>query len=432
MQLTRLATDCGAAFQGDPLGFLRHIAAEHGDVVAFELHGAPHLFINDPELIHAVLVEHAAKFQRTDHTRQSLGRFLGNGLLVSDGAFHRQQRQRVQPAFYHQQLIRYAAQMIAHVERAIANWQTDAPCDVHRAMLHLTLGIVTDVLFGADASDIIEDMERLSKAISASQGREWLPPAERLSADQAERALLERIDARIARLIADRRAAESPRGDLLDLLVRATEEMHMTDQQARDEIITLFTAGHESTAMTLTWALLMTALHSDVQAQLRAEALRVFGARAPQPEDYPQLRYAQMVLRETTRLYPTAWILFLRLLSEDLRLSGLPLRAGMTVVISPFVLQRDPRFYPQPERFDPQRFAEGWERARPRFTYLAFGGGERVCIGQHFALQEATFTLASLVRHFEILPQPDYRLELAPLTVLQPRDPVYLRFAPLA
>lgn len=432
MQLTRLATDCGAAFQSDPLAFLARLAAEHGDVVAFDLHGAPHLFINEPELIHAVLVEHAAKFQRTDHTRQSLGRFLGNGLLVSDGAFHRQQRQRVQPAFYHQQLMRYAAQMIAHVERAIANWQTDPPCDVHRAMLHLTLGIVTDVLFGADASDIIEDMERLSKAISASQGREWLPPAERLSADQAEQALLERIDARIARLIADRRAAESPHGDLLDLLVRATEAAEMTDQQARDEIITLFTAGHESTAMTLTWALLMTALHSDVQAQLRAEALRVFGGRAPQPEDYPQLRYAQMVLRETTRLYPTAWILFLRLLSEDLRLGGLPLRAGMTVVISPFVLQRDPRFYPQPERFDPQRFAEGWERARPRFTYLAFGGGERVCIGQHFALQEATFTLASLVRHFEILPQPDYRLELAPLTVLQPRDPVYLRFAPLA
>lgn len=430
MQLTRLATDCGTAFQADPLGFLQRLAAEHGDLVAFDLHGTPHLLINDPELIHAVLVEHAAKFRRTDHTRQSLGRFLGNSILVSDGDFHRKQRQRLQPAFYHQQLVRYAGQMIAHVQQALATWQTDAPCDVHHAMLRLTLGIVTDVLFGTDANAILSDMEKLSEAISASQGREWLPPAERLRADQADQALLERIDKHIARLIAARRAAEVPRGDLLDLLIRATESDLMTDEQARDEIITLFIAGHESTSMTLTWALLMTALHSDVQIKLREEALRVFGERPVAPEDFPQLRYTQMVLRETTRLYPTAWILFLRLLTEDLTLGGLPLHTGTTVIISPFVVQRDPRFYPQPERFDPERFAEGWERARPRFTYLAFGGGERVCIGQHFALQEATFTLASLVRHFDILPEPDYRIELAPLTVLQPRRAVRLRFLP--
>ncbi len=430
MQPTRLAVDCGTAFQGDPLTFLRRAAAEHGDLVAFDLHGAPHLLINDPDLIHAVLVEHAAKFQRTDHTRQSLGRFLGNGLLVSDGALHRQQRQRLQPAFYHQQLVRYAAQMIAHVQRTIANWQTDAPCDVHRAMLHLTLGIVTDVLFGTDASDIAADMEKLSEAISASQGREWLPSGERLRAERADQVLLERINRRIMRLIAQGRAAESPPGNLLDLLVRATEDAQMTDQQARDEIITLFTAGHESTAMTLTWALLMTALHGDVQARLHAEASHIFGERSPQPEDYPRLRYTQMVLRETTRLYPTAWILFLRLLTEDLTLRGVPLRAGTTVIISPFVLQRDSRFYVQPDRFEPERFAEGWERTRPRFAYLAFGGGERICIGQHFALQEATFTLASLVQRFNILPEPGYRIELMPLTVLQPRRAVRLRFLP--
>ncbi|MDW8299565.1 MAG: cytochrome P450 [Anaerolineae bacterium] len=431
MQLTRIANDCGTAFQSDPLSFLQHAAA-HSDVVAFDLHGVPHLFINDPELIHAVLVEHASKFQRTEYTRQSLSKFLGNSVLVVDGDSHRKQRQRLQPAFYHQQLARYAVQMVAHVQRAIANWQTDTPCDVHHAVLRLTLGIVTDVLFGTDAADILDDMEKLTQAISASQGREWLPSAERLAAEQADQALLERLNQRIARLIAERRAAESPRGDLLDLLVRATEDAMMTDQQARDEIITLFVAGHESTSMTLTWALLMTALHSDVQAKLRAEALRVFGERALQPEDYPQLRYTQMVLRETTRLYPTAWILFLRLLNEDLVLHGLPLRQGTTVIISPFVTQRDPRFYPQPERFDPERFAEGWEKARPRFTYLAFGGGERVCIGQHFALQEATFTLASLVRHFNILPEPDYRIEPVPLTLLQPRHPVRLRFVPLS
>jgi cytochrome P450 len=430
MQLVQLTTDCGEAFQRDPLGFLQRVAAAHGDQVAFDLHGAPHLFINAPELIHAVLVDHADKFQRTEHTRRSLGKFLGNGLLVSDGDFHRQQRQRLQPAFYHQQLTRYAAQMIAHIERAIANWQSDAPCDVHHAMLQLTLGIVTDVLFSTDAASILADMERLSQAIAASQGREWLPPAERSVADRAAEDILARINQHIARLIAARRTETAPRGDLLDLLIRATEGELMTDQQARDEIITLFTAGHESTAMTLTWALLMTALHSDVQTTLRAEADRVFGERTPQPDDYPQLRYAQMVLRETTRLYPTAWILFLRLLSEDLTMNGLTLRAGTTVIISPFVLQRDSRFYPQPERFDPQRFAEGWEKARPRFTYLAFGGGPRVCIGQHFALQEAAFTLARLAQRFSILPEPGYAIALLPLTVLQPRQAVRLHFAP--
>lgn len=428
-----IQVDCGELFQRDPLGFLQRMAAEHGDQVAFDLYGAPHVFVNAPELIHAVLVDRADKFRRTEHTRQSLGKFLGNGLLVSDGDVHRRQRQRLQPAFYHQQLARYAAQMIAHVERAIATWQSDALCDVHHAMMRLTLGIVTDVLFSADATSILSDMEQLSQAITASQGREWLPPDERLIHDQAADAILERINQHIARLIAARRAESTPRSDLLDLLIRATEGESplMTDQQARDEIITLFTAGHESTAMTLTWALLMTAMHGDVQATLRAEADRVFGERTPQPEDYPQLRYAQMVLRETTRLYPTAWILFLRLLSEDLTLNGLNLPAGTTVIISPFVLQRDPRFYPQPERFDPQRFAEGWEKARPRSSYLAFGGGQRVCIGQHFALQEATFTLARLVQRFNISAEPDYVLELAPLTVLQPRHAVRLHFAAL-
>lgn len=430
MHLERISADCGEAFQRDPLGFLQRLAAEHGSAVAFDLHGAPHVFIRDPELIHAVLVEHAAKFRRTEYTRRSLGKFLGEGLLLSEGELHRRQRSRLQPAFHPQQLARYATPMIARLEQALADWPTETPLDVHRAMTRLTLGVVAEVLFGADADEMMSDMEQLSQAISASQAREWLPPSEREAADQADKALIERLDRRVARLLAERRAAPVGRGDLLDQLALDVEAARMSERQARDEIITLFVAGHESTAMTLTWALLMTALHAEVQARLREEAHRVFGARAPRPEDHPDLRYAQMVLRETTRLYPTAWILFLRLLVEDLCLGRLPMRAGTTVIISPFVVHRDARFYPQPERFDPERFAEGWDKRRPRMSYLAFGGGERVCIGQHFALQEATFVLARLVHRFEVVPEPGYRIELVPSTVLRPRRPVYLRFLP--
>lgn len=432
MQLAQLPFDCGGQFQADPLGCLQQIA-QHGDVVAFERYRVPHLFLNHPELIHAVLVEHAEHFQRTEHTRQSLGYFLGNGLLVSDGAFHRAQRQRLQPAFYHQQIARYAAQMIAHVQRALDALPHDTPHDVHKAMMKLTLGIVTDALFGVDAQEILGPIEKLSQAIAEAQRSEWSLYSLIPGCARTRYVPLWNVRYSIRWMIERRRAAQQPRDDLLDLLLRATEgdAPAMTDEQVRDEIITLFVAGHESSSMTLTWALLMLAQHPDVQAQLRAEAQRVFSDRGPRPEDYPQLRYAQMVVRETTRLFPTAWILFLRLASADLDLHGLPVRQGTHVMISPFILHRDPRFYPQPERFLPERFAEGAEAARPRATYLAFGNGPRICIGQHFAMQEATFALASLAQRFHILPDPDYQLALVPDTVLRPHNPVLLRFVPV-
>jgi cytochrome P450 len=433
MSMPTVRYDAGADFQADPLAFLTHLARDYGDYVAFARHGQPHMFINDPEGVHQVLVEQAGSFRRSEYTRLSLGHFLGDSVLTVDGDQHRHQRRLLQPAFHHQHIRRYADTMVTHINMLADRLQPGCKYDILREMSGLTLGIVTEVLFGQSANDALEDMLTLIDVMADSQAQEWLPVGSRAREQAAARAdrTLAAINQRIMALIAQRRndARRDPEhGDLLDLLVNTRDDdgAPLPDKHIRDEVITLFAAGFESTSMTMTWAWLLLAQNPYIAARLAAELDAHIGPRPITAADLPNLRYATMIFRETTRQRPTAWILFMRAVADDVTVNGHMIPKGTQVVISPFVMQHDSRYYPDPEAFEPENFAEGWEKNRTRFTYLSFGGGPRVCIGQQFVVTEASYIIGALAQRYTFAIAPDYQVVIQPETMLRPRDTVFL------
>lgn len=413
------------AFWRDPTGRLAEMARRYGDASCFRFGPYLEFLVNDPELIRAVLVNNRS-FAKGNALQQAK-RVLGEGLLTSEGELHLRQRRLIQPLFHGRRVAGYAETMVTRTERMLGRWEDGETLDVHREMTRLTLAVVGETLFNADVEGeaeeigaaLTESLEAVNRLVYPFVG----PALERLPLPSRRRfhRSIERLDATIGRLIAERRAAPGG-GDLLSLLLEAQGQngAGMLDRQVRDEAMTLFLAGHETTANLLTWTWYLLAEHPEAEARLQAEVDAVVGSRTPAFEHVATLEYTGRVIDEALRLYPPAWVIGRRAV-EDVDLGAVAVPAGAIVVLSPFVTHRDARWYPEPERFDPDRWLPQARAARPQYAFFPFGGGRRLCIGESFARVEATLVLATIARRWSLRLAPGHPVELLPRVTLRPK-----------
>ena len=390
----------------NPLEYFTKVAREYGDVAGLRVLNFKTVFINHPSLIEEVLVTNARKYSKGRVLRANRHVF-GEGLLTSEGDFWLRQRRLAQPAFHRARVASYAATMVDYTERMVQGWRGGEERDAHQEMMRLTLEIVAKTLFDADvegdAQEVGKSLELLLE-IGANFRRtifvpHWLPTPTNLRV----RREVKQIEKILYRIIAERRASGRDAGDLLSMLLSAQDEdgSRMTDRQLRDETITLFLAGHETTASTLSWTWWLLARHPAVEAKLHAELDAVLGDRAPTLDDLPKLRYTGHLITESLRLYPAAWGMA-RLVVEDHEIAGYAVTKGMGVAMAQWVVHRDPRWYDAPEEFRPERWEDDLLKRLPRFAYFPFGGGPRQCIGNAFALMEAALILATIARKFRL------------------------------
>jgi cytochrome P450 len=415
-----------ASFAADQLAFLDALARTGGDVARFDMLGKSFVLVRHPEDVEAVLVKHAKQVGRDDYVK-ILERALGVGLLTSEGELWKRQRHLMAQAFVPKRIASYADAMVRVGEASLARWQEGAELDVHRETSRLAAEVVSEVLFGtsiepADIAMVGEALEVLNEFFDNSPESllpipKWLPTPRNLRMNRA----VANIDTLIYRIVGERRAA-APRDDFLGTLLAAQDDegVRMSDAQLRDEAVTLFLAGHETTALALAYTLHLLARHPDVEGRLHAELESVLGGRAPTAADVKSLAYTECVLKEAMRLHPPAWTMG-RAVLEPFEVRGHALQRGDQVLISQWVLHRDARWFPEPERFDPERFSPERAKAIPRYAYLPFGAGPRVCIGSHFAMMEATLLLALIVQRFRVEPLPGPPLAYAPSVTLRPK-----------
>jgi cytochrome P450 len=394
------------------------------------------VLVNDPGLVGDVLLGREADFRKGPALSVYSRPLLGDGLLTSEGAFHRRQRRLVTPAFTPRRLASYADAFAASAEETQAAWRDGQTIDAADAMTRLTLRVVGKTLF--DAEHVTGEAEELGDALTILMRWlmrtldtpvrlpfAWIPPWR-----WDVRDALARLDVTVYRLIHDRRASGEDTGDLLSMLLLARDAETgeaMDDRQTRDEVMTLFLAGHETTANALAWTWHLLTSHPDIYRRVQQEADDTLGGRTPTYDDLPRLPYTLQVLKESMRLYPPAYVLVRQALC-DTSIGPFRVPARAVVLISAYLLHRDPHHFPEPERFDPDRFAPDAERTLPRNAYLPFGGGPRVCIGAAFALTEAHLILATLAQRvtFERPPGSAPKVEMEPLMTLRPKGGIPL------
>jgi len=417
-------------FSADPIGMISEWMEIYGDTYLINILGQKTILMRHPDAMHEVLVTKARSLHKDNDyadERSGLARFLGSGLLTSDGEFWRKQRKLVAPAFHTQRISEYADAMVQYAEEQMHHWNDDSVVDVADEMTETTLMIVAKTLFN---TDVREEAQRFSKAVDVVQESvwqrsplpTWIPTPMELSARQAKAAL----DEIVYGIIKQRRATQEDRGDLLSMLLLAEDDEgnRMSDQQVRDEAVTLFLAGHETTANTLNWTWMLLAQNPEVEAKLHEELDTVLAGRTPTLADLRQLPYTEMVIKESMRLYPPAWSVG-RITTEDVEITGYKMPEGTSIALSFYHLHRDARWWEEPEAFKPERYAEGSEHAK--YTYLPFGGGARVCIGNSFAMMEAQLLLATFAQKWSFDLVPGTQIIPEPRITLFPRDGMPMR-----
>jgi cytochrome P450 len=423
---------CALALRRDPVGFLTRVARECGEIGAFRLGLHRGVLVNAPELARQVLVEGAGAYDKGERQRRALRPLLGEGLLVSEGELHQRQRKLIAPAFTAPRIARYANTMVAHADRVQREWAEGATLELQAAMTRLTMRIVGDVLLSAEVSD----EEEIGAAITTAF--EWemyamtrlfpLPyavPSPRRRRTARALAVLRR---RLLPLIAARRARDVDAGDLLSVLLRARDAdgRAMDEAQVYDEVVTICGAALETSADALCWSLYLLARHPPCYAALQEEVDRVLGGRLPTHADLPDLPYALLVFKEALRLYPPAAVI-MRGAVCDTALGEHVIRQGDVLLVAPYTLHRRPDVYPDPERFEPERFLPHRERALPRCAYLPFGAGSRSCIGNHFAMMEAQLLLAVFAQAVRFELGPEQRAVPELLINLRPKGGIAVR-----
>jgi cytochrome P450 len=419
------------AMQQNPLDYFTAMAQKYGDVSGMRIGKFRSLFINRPDLIEDVLVNNARLYHKGRILRANKYLF-GEGLLTSEGDFWLRQRRLAQPAFHRARVNAYAATMAEYAEQMIATWRNGEERDIHEEMMQLALRIVSKTLFDADvtrdAKEIGETLDVLLQ-IAANFGRTilvplWVPSPRNIRAKLG----IKRLEKVIYRIIAERRANGRDTGDLLSILLHAQDEdgSHMNDRQLRDETITLFLAGHETTANTLAWTWWLLAQNPAVEKKFHEELDGVLGGRAPEVDDLPRLAFLNNVLTESLRLYPTAWGMA-RLAAEEHEIAGYPVRRGYGVAFAQWVIHRDARWFDAPLEFRPERWGNGLAKQLPRFAYFPFGGGPRQCIGNTFALMEASVVLATIGQKFRFQLVPDHKVTPLASITLRPKNGIQVR-----
>lgn len=424
----------------DHLGFLTWCAREYGDVTRLRFVNVPVYLLNHPDHIEYVLVRNNRNFIKSRGERVSLG-FLGQGLLTSEGSFWRRQRRLAQPAFHRERVAAYGEVMVESAERMVATWRDGEARDVHRYMMRLTLEIVAKTLFGVplQPAEFEEIGGALAVIVERFTGRggvffqipERIPTPGNLRFKRA----LATLDALIYGIIQGRRVngeangeEADDRGDLLSMLLAARDEETgegMGDKQLRDEVMTIFLAGHETTANALSWTWRLLARHPDIENRLHDELEEVLAGRLPAIGDLSRLKYTDAILKESLRLYPPAWA-FGREAVENCEIGGYHVPAGTQLLMSQWVMHRDPRYYEDPLEFRPERWLDGSTNMLPKYAYFPFGGGPRLCIGQSFAKMEAILLLTTIARGFRLRTAPGERVTPQPSITLRPENGMWM------
>lgn len=416
----------GAEF--DMLQFALDTQPQFGDFHFTKFGWVTFYMITDPDLMHEILVERPEEFYKLKLIKYALGPFLGNGLLTNEGDFWKRQRKLAQPAFHAKRIESYANVMVDYAQKMLSRWHTGEERRIDREMMKLTLNIVAKTLFDADVSGDADRVgELLTRILEASNDRlnaafqipDWVPTAKtrQMHHDIAE------LDAIIQRFIDERRRSGEDKGDLLSTLLQARDDdgSGMDDQQLRDELMTIFLAGHETTAMNLTWTWYLLMQHPEIMERLKHEVDSVLGDRPATLADLPNLKYAEMVIKESMRLYPPAPSVG-REPVQDIQLGGYPIKKGAILTLSIYGLHHNPKIFPNPEVFDPERFSPENEKNIPRYGYLPFGAGPRVCIGNSFALMEARLILATMVQHIDLSLVPGQKIVPKQLVTVRPAN----------
>ena len=415
-------------YRRGPLPYFENLAQRYGDIAFFRIGPQEAFFINHPDLIKDVLVTNNQNFMK-GLVLQRAKRLLGEGLLTSEGEFHRRQRRLAQPAFHRQRIASYADVMVDYALRTSDRWHDGAKLDISVEMMRLTLGIVGKTLFDADVEKESGEVGEAMTVVMELFDTLTLPffnllsklPLPHLRRFDAARAKLDRI---IFGLVEDRRLRGTDRGDLLSMLMLAQDEEgdggQMTDKQLRDELMTIFLAGHETTANALTWTWYLLSKHPDIEKKLHEEIDEVLGSRTPSFADVAHLPYTEMVLMESMRLYPPAWAIG-RLSTVDCEIAGYFVPKRSLVVMSQYVMHRDKRYYSEPLVFDPDRWKPELRDTRPQFAYFPFGGGPRRCIGEGFAWMEGILVLATLAQRWKLHLVPHHPVALKPVVTLRPK-----------
>jgi cytochrome P450 len=419
------------AFRRNPLAFVTQLQRTYGPAATFYMGRVPIFLLSRPETIHYILVEQARNFTNREFAFE-LTELLGNGLLTIDGDFHRQQRRLVQPAFHKRRVESYRDLMVAHTEAMLAEWRPGMEVDIQQEMQRLTLRIVAQALFSMDAaaSDrfgaIFNQVTRISRRRRYRLFRNLninLP----FTAYGRYLRLRQQLDRIVYQIIAQRRAAGIDNGDVISMLLHAqdTDGTTLTDRQIRDHTMTLIAAGHETTALTLTWAFYLLSQHPHVRARLVTELDTILGGRAPTVADLEHLPYLEMVIAETQRLYPPAWTEGRRAINA-FTADGYTFPAGSMIMLSQWVTHRAPAYFPDPEQFRPERFDPATGDPHP-LAFFPFGGGPRTCIGMPFALLEARVLLATIIQRFSPTLVPGQRVEPLPMVTLRPKYGMRMR-----
>ncbi|MDE3104056.1 MAG: cytochrome P450 [Acidobacteriota bacterium] len=432
---------------GEPIRLFEYLRRTYGNIAQYRFLGTPIVFVNEPRMIQQILIQDAHRYVK-ERTVRRMKILLGEGLITSDEPIHMRQRRIAAPAFHRQRIAAYGDQIVAIAAAQREHLRDGEVIDIAAATMQLSLEIVARTLF---ATEVTDDIRRINDEVNTIMELynfivafprielflNWpIPGLVRFRRAKA------RLDAVVNRLIHQRREEVAQglpdRGDLLSMLLRSVDDeadadgrhTGMSDEQLRDEVLTIFLAGYETVANGLAWTWYLLSQNPEVEARLHEEVDRVLGtgdtARLPTLADYASLRYTEQVFAEAMRLYPPAWAMG-RMAIEDTTLGEYDVPRGAHVFFSQYILSRDPEYFPDPLRFDPERFTPEAKAARPRFAYFPFGGGSRQCIGEAFAWMEGVFSIATMAQQWRMVytgtepPVPQAKI------TLRPRDPLRMR-----
>lgn len=402
--------------------------ATYGDIVKLKVGPFNLYFLNHPDYIHEMLVSKARYFEKPIVLKRSFKDVSGENLFTSDGDFWKRQRKLMQPAFHAKSIGAYADTMVDYALAEIENWSDNADIDVDSAMTTVTMNVITKTMFDTEVGDetraVGESFTRLLQLVNKRFGRifdwpQWLPTSENREIHR----LVDQLRAMIQGFIDDRRTSGDDKGDLLSMLLNAQDDdgSSMSDEQIINEMLTIFGAGHETTAYTLTFAWHALAKNAAVLEKLHQEVDTVLQGRRATLADLPNLPYTERVIKETLRLYPAAWA-FTRRVAETVEIGGYTLPQGTVAMLAPWTVGRDARWYPHPQEFNPDRFTAENEANIPRYAFIPFGGGPRVCIGHQFAMMEARLILATIAQHYHLTLKPDFETEPVRAFTLRPSN----------
>jgi len=418
-------------FLNDRLNFLMDVSREYGDFVKIPVAGQNLYLINNTEAIHQVLVTQSAHFERTSRFRRAFSAIVGEGIMTMEKKEHQARRQLVQPAFHHRYIQHYAETMVEETNRMFNQWRDGQVIHANREMMNLTLSVVTKTLFGSDItleSDaigeaILTNIEDFEDRLFNFLPTDWLPTAK----NKKRKAAKQLVEATVTKIIEERRASGEEKHDFLGMLLNSADKNgnSLSNQEIMSEALTFLASGHETTANVLTWALHLISQNPDVEAKLMEEVDSVLGNDPASLAHYRQLDYTSQVINETMRLYPPLWLLT-RIATADVEINGYHIKKGSVMLISPYTMHRNPDYYIAPDEFLPERFVNNYEKSLPKYAYIPFGGGERICIGKEFAQMEMRLVLATVMQNYRLKSQSSETIEPLPLLSLRPSHPVML------